>query len=93
MQFGTDGKGQRYVEWASGPGGLKRAWIQNKSGAPDWANTGRYLNVVRAEQPHAGPKGQATDFPIYYSEDQMSDEQILTAFVYAVCAVVGRQNP
>lgn len=93
MHFGNDGKGQRYVEWDIGLGALKRAWIQNRTGDADWAKTGRYLNVVRVEAPNAGPKGQAADFPIYVPAAQMSDDQLLTAFVYSVCAVVGCQNP
>lgn len=64
MQFGTDGKGQPYVEWDIAQGILKRAWIQHRTGPNDWAGTGRYLNVVRVEAPHSGPKGQAADFPI-----------------------------
>lgn len=93
MHFGNDGKGQRYVEWEIAPAILKRAWIQHRVGDNDWAQTGRYLNVVRVEVPNAGPKGQAADFPVYFSTSQMSDDQLLTAFVYSVCAVVGRQQP
>ena len=93
MHFGNDGKGQRYVEWEIYQGIFKRAWIQHRIGDNDWAGTGRYLNVVRVEAPNAGPKGQAADFPVYLPIAQMSDDQMLSAFVYSVCAVVGRQNP
>lgn len=93
MHLGNDGKGQRYVEWEIAQGVFKRAWIQHRSGVADWAGTGRYLNVVRVEAPNAGPKGQAADFPVYTSSSVMADDQLLTAFVYSVCAVVGRQNP
>lgn len=93
MQFGNDGKGQRYVEWEIAPDCLKRAWIQYRISENDWAGTGCYLNVVRVEAPHSGPKGQAADFPVYFTPTQMSDDQLLTAFVYSVCATVGRQNP
>jgi hypothetical protein len=89
MQQG-DGKQQRYVEWEIAPGILKRAWVQYKTGDKDWARTGRYLNVVRVEAPGTGPKGQAADFPIFLSQDQKSDDQILTEFVRGVCGAVGR---
>lgn len=93
MQFGNDGKGQRYVEWEIAPNTLKRAWLQYRSGANDWAGTGRYLNVVRVEAPHSGPKGQAADFPVYVNQAQMGDDQLLATFVYSVSAVVGRRDP
>jgi len=93
MHLGTDGKGQRYIEWEIAPSIYKRAWVQYRSGDKDWAGTGRYLNVVRVEAPNAGPKGQAADFPIYVTQAQMSDDQLLSAFVYSVCAVTARQNP
>lgn len=93
MHFDFDGKGQRYVEWEIAPGCLKRAWVQYRTGDKDWTGTGRYLNVVRVEAPRSGPKGQAADFPVYLTSEQMSDDQLLTAFVYSVCSVVGRQSP
>lgn len=93
MHFGNDGKGQRYLEWEIAPGALKRAWVQYRSGANDWAGTERYLNAVRVEAAHAGPKGQAADFPVYLTAAQMPDDQLLSAFVHSVCAVVGRQGP
>ena len=37
-----------------------------------------------------GPAGQATDFPIFSG---LSDEQILTSFVYAVSSVTGCELP
>ncbi len=88
-----DGNGQPYIQWeqAATPGGYKRAWVQRKTGDKDWAGTGRYLNVVRAEGPDTGPAGNPTDFPIY-SQD-LNDEQILEAFVAAVCAVTGCRIP
>lgn len=90
MQFGTDGKGQPYVEWDIG-GALKRAWIQTRTGDADWAGTGRYLNVVRVEAPHAGPRGQAADFPVF---DPEADAQtILRDFVDSVCKAVRRPPP
>jgi len=87
MRIQRDGKGQPFVERdiAPGYGGYKRAWIQHRTDADkDWAQTGRYLNVVRVERPGQGPAGNATDFPIF---SELSDEQILEAFVHSVCAI------
>ena len=88
MKIGHDGKGQPYIDWAIGPGGFKRAWIQRREPDKDWAKTpgARYLNVVRVEEPDQGPAGNATDFPIY---SDLPDEQILIAFVHAVSAITG----
>lgn len=87
MQIQRDAKDQPYVEWQQGPTGWKRAWIQEKEDPDkDWAGTRRYLNVVRVAGPGKGPAGNATDFPIW--SDQPS-EQILTAFVIAVCGITG----
>ena len=79
---------QKYLEWEIGPGGFKRAWVQRRTGDKDWAKTpgGRYLNVVRVDEPDKGPSGNATDFPIFSS---LPDEQILVAFVSSVCAITG----
>ena len=93
MQFGIDGKNQTYIEWEIGAGGWKRAWVQDRSqDGPDkdWAGTGRYLNVVRIENPGGRPAGFPTDFPIYC---QQSDRQILRAFVFAVTACTGGTLP
>lgn len=89
MNIQRDTKGQPYVEWEQAPGGYKRAWIQRKTDpGKDWAGApdGRYLNVVRVDGPGVGPAGNATDFPIF---SDLSDEQILEAFVSAVCAITG----
>lgn len=93
MNIQRDTKGQPFIEWEQAPGGYKRAWIQRKAGSDkDWANTpeGRYLNVVRIEQLGEGPAGNATDFPIY---SNLSDEQILEAFVASVSAITGCRLP
>ncbi|HXN49879.1 MAG TPA: hypothetical protein VN893_24725 [Bryobacteraceae bacterium] len=85
-----DGKGQPYIEWEQAEGCHKRAWIQHKDEVgKDWAGTGRYLNVVRTDPP-GHPAGNATDFPIF---SVLPDEQILEAFVAAVCAVTGCRLP
>lgn len=83
---------QPYIEWAQaeGPAAFKRAWIQHKTGDTDWAGTGRYLNVVRIDRNRAGIAGNPTDFPIFST---LPDNQILEAFVAAVCAVTGCQLP
>lgn len=89
MKFGTDTKDQLYVEWEQAEGCYKRAWIQRKSDPEkDWANAkdGRYLNVVRVEEPNKGPSGNATDFPIF---NDLSDKQILEAFVLSVSSITG----
>ena len=89
MHIQRDSKGQLFIEWKQAEGGFKRAWIQRKPGTDkDWANArdGRYLNVVRVERSGAGPAGNATDFPIF---SELSDEQILVAFVTAVSAITG----
>jgi len=69
---------------------LNLLWaIEGKPGTDkDWAGAkdGRYLNVVRVERPGAGPAGNATDFPIF---SDLSDEQILVAFVTSVSAITG----
>lgn len=85
-----DGQGQPYIQWQQFGEGYKRAWIQRRTGEKDWANTGRYLNVVSTHGAEGGPAGNATDFPIFSG---LSDEQILEAFVAAVCSIVGCQLP
>jgi len=87
-----DNKGQSYIQWeqVEGSGGWKRAWIQHRDAAADWAESGRYLNVVRTEGPDSGPSGSATDFPIF---SKLTDEQILEAFVASVCAITGCRIP
>lgn len=89
MKIQQDSKGQAFIEWQQGESGFKRAWIQHKAGTDkDWANAkdGRYLNVVRVEKRGGGPAGNATDFPIF---SELSDTQILNAFVAAVSAITG----
>ena len=88
MKIKLDGKNQPYVEWEIGPGGFKRAWIQTRTPDMDWAKIPgrRYLNVVRVEDFDKGPAGNATDFPIF---SELPDEQVLVAFVQAVCAITG----
>jgi hypothetical protein len=89
MNIQRDSKGQPFLEWEQAPGGYKRAWIQRKTDPEkDWAQArdGRYLNVVRITELGSGPAGNATDFPIF---SDLSDEQILEAFVLSVCAITG----
>lgn len=95
MRIKKDGKGQPYIQWEQ-PGigsqqnqvAYKRAWIQKRHDETDWAGTVRYLNVVRCnEQGH--PSGNPADFPIY---NELPDEQILLAFVYATNAITGLPN-
>lgn len=90
MQIQRDLKHQIYVEWQQGPHGFKRAWIRRASPDKDWAGTRRYVNVVRVESLGGGPAGSSTDFPIF---NNLPDEQVLIAFVAAVCGVTGCQIP
>lgn len=85
-----DTKGQPLIEWQQSPEGWKRAWIQRKEPEKDWAGTGRYLNIVRIDPARPGSGGNPTDFPIF---SDLPDEQILEAFVAAVCAVTGCRIP
>jgi hypothetical protein len=87
MQIQRDGTGQPYIEWDQAGGNYKRAWIQRKTEpGKDWAGTGAYLNVVRCNSP-GHPGENPTDFPIFNSN--LSDEQILEAFVQAANAITG----
>lgn len=93
IEIQIDSKGQRYIEWPQiedNPAGFKRAWIQHKDRDSDWAGTGRYLNVVRIDRTRAGIGGNPTDFPIF---TDLPDDQILEAFVAAVCAITGCRLP
>lgn len=92
MKVSWDGKGQPYVEWlqAENAWGHKRAWVQRKSEPDkDWAGTGRYVNVVQADG-KGRTGGLPADFPIF---SDLPDEQVLTAFVAAVCAITGCRLP
>jgi hypothetical protein len=86
MQIQRDGTGQPFIEWEQANGHHKRAWIQRKQDpGKDWADATRYLNVVRCNSP-GHPGGNPTDFPIF---NELSDEQILEAFVQATNAITG----
>ena len=85
MRIQHDGNGQPYIEWEQTGGHFKRAWIRKSDPEKDWAETGRYLNVVRCQTP-GHPGGNSTDFPIF---NDLPDEQILRAFVHSVCAITG----
>lgn len=85
MRFGIDTNGSHYIEWEQARSCYKRAWVQHKSGPTDWARTGRYLNVVRCNEP-GHPGGNPTDFPIF---NDLGDEEILQAFVEAVNRITG----
>lgn len=90
MEISRDNNGSPFIAWEL-DGGSKRAWVQRRTDPQkDWAGTGRYLNVARTEALGQGPAGNATDFPIYSA---LPDEQILEAFVAAVCAITGAELP
>lgn len=80
-----DNNGSAYIAWEQS-GGFKRAWVQHRQGEKDWAKTGRYLNIARTETLEGGPSGLSADFPIY---NDLSDQQVLEAFVSVVCAITG----
>ena len=90
MNIQRDGKQQLYVEWPQTENGAKRAWVRHAEPGTDWAGTGRYVNVVRIEELGGGPAGQSTDFPIF---NDLPDEQVLIAFVAAVCGITGCPIP
>lgn len=93
IQVQRDSKNQPYIQWqqADHPAGYKRAWIQRKADPEkDWAGTVRYLNVVRVDETRPGIGGNPTDFPIF---SDLPDEQILEAFVAAVCISTGCRLP
>jgi len=85
IEHDKTGKEQPYIEWQQTEGVFKRAWIQRREGDKDWAGTGRYLNVVRCQE-KGRVGGNATDFPIW---NDLSDEEILRAFVHSVSATTG----
>ena len=85
MRKGTQENGAPYIEWQQAENGFKKAWIQIREGDKDWAGTRRYLNVVRSDGEGRG-MGNATDFPI---ASNLSDDEILEAFVRSTCAIVG----
>ena len=92
MEFFRDGNESLCVEWVQAFGHRKRAWIQRKPDAEkDWAETPdrRYLNVVRVKD-DGNPGGNPTDFPVFCN---LSDRQILEAFVASVCAITGCELP
>jgi hypothetical protein len=88
LTWGHDLNGSRYVEWDRGAGGWARAWIKHRPADKDWAGAERYLNAARIEQPGGGPRGNSLDYPIW---NNLSDDDILRAFVTSVSAIVG--NP
>jgi hypothetical protein len=92
MQVQIDQSGQRYIEWEQAPGAFKRAWIQRKADPEkDWADAkgARYLNVVRCNSP-GHPGGNPTDFPVF---NDLTDEEILIAFVATVCGITSCPLP
>ncbi len=92
MIFQRDNNGSLFVEWQQNQtGGFKRAWVRKPTNPDkDWAGTGRYINVAPIPALGAGPGGNSADFPIFNS---LPDEQVLAAFVAAVCGVTGCAIP
>jgi hypothetical protein len=97
MIIHRDNQNQPFVEWqhippgGGGNRGFRRAWIRHPATADkDWAGTGRYVNVAPIGALGGGPAGQSADFPIF---NDLPDDQVLIAFVAAVCGVTGCQIP
>ena len=89
LVIGKDRSGQTMIQWLQSTH-WKRAWIQRKADlAKDWAGAERYINVVRVED--GRPAGNPTDFPVFTSP--LSDEELLIAFVTAICAMTGCRLP
>lgn len=90
MKWDKDGNGSVYIEWTQAEGGYKRAWIKHleKGDEKDWACTQRYLMIVRCNAP-GRIGGNPTDFPIFYTEQESSDRQILLNFVNSVNSITG----
>ena len=89
MIRGRDDNGSVFIAWEQS-GGFKRAWLNQREGEKDWAQTGRYLNVARTATLGGRPSGDSADFPI--SDDRL-DRQILDAIAAAVCAASGCHIP
>ncbi len=83
MEIRHDTLGQPFIQWEQAKGSIKRAWIQRRSGATDWAGCGRYLSVARWK---GARSGGVADFPIFSGE---TDETVLMEFVTAVNQVTG----
>ena len=78
---------QIYVQWRQGCGGYKRAWTGRPKGLEkDWAGGLDALNMVGVEEPHGGPVGNSTDFPVC---SDLEDGQILIVFVTVVASLTG----
>jgi hypothetical protein len=97
MNIQRDNNNQIFIEWEQmsprgpGTGGFKRAWIRRPTfPEKDWAGTGRYVNVAPIIALGQVPAGQSADFPIF---NHLPDDQVLIAFVAAVCGVTGCQIP
>lgn len=83
-----DGSEQPYIEWrqavdANGKAHVKRAWIRHSTAENDWADVGRYLHVARVEN---GKVNASPDFPVF---SDLTDEQILVAFVVSLNGIIG----
>lgn len=87
MKIKRDGQDQPLVEWRPGNSGtvMKRAWIQNRQGAADWAGTGRYLNIGNFN--NGVSQGHPQDFPIL--DPTLSDEQVLYGAPSMLAALAG----
>ncbi len=88
MEINKDGNGNPYIQCEQVPNIWKRAWVRHATGEKDWASTGRYINVVRCHNDR-NPAGNSTDFPIF---NDLTEEQVLVAFVHSVNAITGCKN-
>ena len=86
LKIHKDGLDQPFVQWVVCNDYRVRAWIQIKTGADDWANSGRYLNVVRCHDVTGNPNGNPTVFPIF---NRRADSEILQEFAASACSITG----
>src|SRR5258708_6136872 len=85
-----DTKGQPYTEWEQAPGIRKRAWIQRRDGEKDWAHHSRRQISETLYALTKLLQEILTDFPVF---SQLPGQQVLEAFVGAVCAVTACPLP
>src|SRR5262245_16593540 len=86
MRVDEDNKRQKMIEWDVYRENWRRAWILHQDDEKDYAGTGRYLCVSRADAPFAGPAGNPVHFPI---SSDLTDDEVLETFVRAVCEITG----
>ncbi len=88
MKVEIDDLNQPMIKWEITPTRGACARIQHRAEPEkDWAKTGRYLNIGTTDS-NGLRRGIPHDLPIS-SDCTFTDEQVLTAFVAAVCGITG----